>query len=209
MSPSAAAEMTLAPGVLRPGRGHSVSLRSQPGGGAIDRTQPAVLLSLGANIGDRAASLARAVELIGRSPGIELVRVSSLYETAPVGYLAQPAFINAAALLRTTREPAGLLARLRAIERVLGRVRRTRWHEREIDIDILLYGERIVDLDDLQIPHHEMQRRRFVLEPAAEIAPDLLHPRFGLTIAELLARCPDRSGVTRLDDPTQHTHSAQ
>jgi 2-amino-4-hydroxy-6-hydroxymethyldihydropteridine diphosphokinase len=164
-----------------------------------------VLLSLGANIGARETTIARAIKLIAASPGIELVRVSSFYETDPVGFLEQPAFINAAVAIRTTRSPERLLGRLRAIERALGRTRRARWHEREIDIDILLYGDRVVSGEHLQIPHGEMHRRRFVLAPLAEIAPGALHPSIGLTVTDLLARCADHSAVRRIDDQSQHS----
>lgn len=162
-----------------------------------------VLLSLGANIGERETTIARALKLIAASRGIDLLRVSSLYKTSPVGYLDQPAFINAAALIRTTRTPERLLSRLRAIERALGRVRRVRWHEREIDIDILLYGNAVVDDVYLHIPHREMHKRRFVLEPSAEIAPDAVHPTLDARIRELLARCDDPASVERIDNASQ------
>lgn len=162
-----------------------------------------VLLSLGANIGDRERTIARALALIACSPGVEVIAVSSLYETDPVGYLDQPSFLNAAALIRSTRAPEELLARLRAIERALGRVRRTRWHEREIDIDILLFGDRVVERDDLHIPHREMARRRFVLEPLAEIAPDARNPLTGERVREMLQRCDDTSAVRRIDNTQQ------
>jgi 2-amino-4-hydroxy-6-hydroxymethyldihydropteridine diphosphokinase len=191
--------------------GNSVSLQRSPRYPSIDpksdiSTQHSdALLSLGANIGDRMATIARAVELISCSRGIELQSVSSMYETDPVGYLEQPAFINAAAAIRTTLTPRRLLGRVRAIERALGRRRRSRWHEREIDIDILLFGDLIVDEEDLHIPHREMHRRRFVLEPLAEIAREAWHPVLELTVASLLERCDDRSAVRRIDNTQQAT----
>ncbi|MBC8145225.1 MAG: 2-amino-4-hydroxy-6-hydroxymethyldihydropteridine diphosphokinase [bacterium] len=161
------------------------------------------LLSLGANVGERVATIERAIMLIAGSPGIELVRTSSMYETAPVGYLDQPSFINAAVLIATTLSAHDLLARLRSIEQDLGRVTRERWHEREIDIDILLFGDGVVDADQLHIPHREMHRRRFVLVPAAEIAPDMHHPLLHLTVSDVLARCDDTSRVSRIEDQSE------
>lgn len=158
------------------------------------------LLSLGANIGDRAAAISRAIDAIRATDGISVVQVSPMYETAPVGYLAQPSFINSAVLIESTLAPEELLSRLREIESRLGRVSRERWHEREIDIDILLFGDHVIDSDELSIPHHEMHRRRFVLVPANDIAPDAVHPLLNHTVSELLSRCADMSSVVRIED---------
>jgi 2-amino-4-hydroxy-6-hydroxymethyldihydropteridine diphosphokinase len=118
-----------------------------------------------------------------------------MYTTDPVGYVDQPEFINCAAVVRTTLAPQELLDRLRAIERKLGRIARTKWREREIDIDIVLIDDLVIDEESLTVPHPEMHRRRFVLAPLAEIAPDAVHPRLHLTVAELLASCSDEAGV--------------
>lgn len=162
-------------------------------------------LSLGANVGDRLHTIARALKLIAATAGIRLLRVSPMYATDPVGYRDQPEFINCAAVIETTLAPEELLGRLRAIERKLGRVEREKWREREIDIDIVLMGERMIDRPDLRIPHPEMHRRRFVLEPLARIAPDALHPLLKKSVAELLAGCADPAGVHPIDTPPEHS----
>jgi len=165
-------------------------------------------LSLGANIGPRERTIALAVEAIARTPGIRLRRLSSLYETEPVGYTDQPEFINCALEMETLLPPETLLERLRAIERELGRIERVKWHEREIDIDILLYGDLRLESPFLTIPHPEMSRRRFVLAPMAEIAPDVVHPTLGATMTELLAICPDGSHVRRIDNDPRRSRPA-
>lgn len=159
-----------------------------------------ICLSLGANLGDREVTIARAIKLMAAG-GVRLLAVSGMYATEPVGYRDQPEFINCAATVATDLEPHALLSRLRAIERVLGRRARAKWHEREIDIDIVLFGERIVDTPDLVIPHPQMSSRAFVLAPLAEIAPNARNPVLGATVEQLLAACDDRSGVRRLTSP--------
>lgn len=133
-------------------------------------------IGLGSNIGDREVNIRRALDLLGEHSGIIVAGVSSLYETAPVGYVDQPDFINAVAILETDLSPHELLAVLLKVEEQMGRVRTIRWGPRVIDIDILLYGDVQVEENDLQVPHPRMMERRFVLEPLAEIAPDLVLP---------------------------------
>jgi len=133
-------------------------------------------LGLGSNIGDRKANLARAVAMLAAHPQIEVVKVSGARETAPVGYAEQPDFLNAVARVETTLRPRELLDAILAIEAEMGRERTIRWGPRVIDIDILLYDSEQVDEPGLQIPHPRMMERQFVLEPLAEIAPDLVLP---------------------------------
>ncbi|HVZ38411.1 MAG TPA: 2-amino-4-hydroxy-6-hydroxymethyldihydropteridine diphosphokinase [Candidatus Kapabacteria bacterium] len=161
-----------------------------------------VYLSLGANLGMREQAIGRALKLIAASPGVRLERVSALYATEPVGYLEQPEFLNCAAVVTTTCDPHDLLSRLRAIERHLGRRSRTKWHEREIDIDIVLIDSpeaapEVIDSPDLRVPHPEMHRRAFVLVPLAEIAPDAMNPLLARSVRDLLAGLEDASGVRR------------
>ncbi|MBI3665589.1 MAG: 2-amino-4-hydroxy-6-hydroxymethyldihydropteridine diphosphokinase [Acidobacteria bacterium] len=155
-----------------------------------------VYLSLGSNLGDRASNLDRAVAEL-RGAGVEVQRVSSLYETEPVGRRAQPWFLNLVAEAETELFPVQLLGRLQTIEIRLGRRRDVVQGPRTIDIDILFYGNFRIRSERLVVPHPRLEQRRFVLEPLAELAPELRHPVSRLTIRELLASTADRSAVRR------------
>ena len=155
-------------------------------------------LSLGSNIGDRARNIAGAIDGL-RKRGVGVVRQSSLYETEPVDFLDQDWFLNSVAEIETELGAEELMRLLLAVERSMGRERRIPKGPRSIDIDVLLYGDTIVRSPELKIPHPRMTERRFVLAPLAEIAPDVRHPVFQKTIAELLALTPDQSEVRRYD----------
>jgi 2-amino-4-hydroxy-6-hydroxymethyldihydropteridine diphosphokinase len=160
---------------------------------------PAVLLSLGANQGDRAANLRAAVAGLGRF--LDMRAVSAVYETAPMYETDQPAFLNLAVVAGTDLPPAALLAALKALERRLGRLPTTRFGPRPIDIDIVFYDDRMIDAPDLTIPHPAMAERGFVLAPAADVAPAWRHPADGLTVAEMLASLGPLGDVRRWEDP--------
>ena len=142
---------------------------------------------LGANLGDREGTIRRAVELLGATAGIEVVAVSTLRESDPVGYADQPRFLNGAAALVTELGPQALLDRLLEVERELGRVRGEgpRFGPRTIDLDLLLYGDEVVEEPGLVVPHPRLAERRFVLEPLHELDPGLTLPD-GQRVAELL-----------------------
>ena len=144
-------------------------------------------VGLGANLGDRERTLRDAVAALGAEEGIEVVAVSTLRETQPVGVGEQPLFLNGAAALDTTLEPLVLLGRLLAAEQRFGRVRVPGEHgPRTLDLDLLLYGHQVIAEPGLTVPHPRLHERRFVLEPLVELDPGLVVPGRG-TVAELLA----------------------
>jgi 2-amino-4-hydroxy-6-hydroxymethyldihydropteridine diphosphokinase len=146
------------------------------------------LIGLGSNLGDRRAALEGAVAALGATPGIVVRNVSSFHETAPVGGPpGQGMFLNAAAALETKLDPFQILGVLEEIEARFGRVRTVPWGERTLDLDLLLFGDRIIDTPRLTIPHPRFSTRRFVLEPLAEVAPTAVDPVTKRTVAELLA----------------------
>jgi 2-amino-4-hydroxy-6-hydroxymethyldihydropteridine diphosphokinase len=150
-------------------------------------------LGLGSNLGDRLGNLAGAVDLLGGQPGIEVVRSSRVYETAPVGP-PQPDFLNAVVEIETTLPPRGLLAACQRVEGELGRVRGERWAPRTIDIDLLTYGDEHVDEPGLEVPHPRMHERAFVLAPLLELVADPPLPG-GRRIATLRLDPPGLQGV--------------
>jgi 2-amino-4-hydroxy-6-hydroxymethyldihydropteridine diphosphokinase len=155
-----------------------------------------VYLSLGSNLGDREAHLEDAQNRLGAIGRI--VAVSSFYETEPVEFTDQPWFLNCAVALETALTPQQLMTSLLGIEEAMGRQRVRRKGPRIIDIDILLFGDTIVDTAEVTIPHPAMHERRFVLEPLAEIAPNLLHPVRRKAIRELRDALPEGKVVRKL-----------
>lgn len=156
-------------------------------------------LCLGGNLGDRMAALTEALQLLDATPGMMRITCSSVYETEPWAVADQPNFLNLVAAYETTLAPADLLATCKSVEDTVGRTPSFRWGPRLIDVDILLYGDEVVDLaePDLQIPHPRMARRAFALVPLAEIAPDTRVPPQGDTVQRLLDDVDGRDGVAR------------
>ena len=153
-------------------------------------------LGLGSNLGDREQNLEHAVSLLERVAAP--VVVSSVYETRPWGYVDQPDFLNLACSVETALSAEELLRAAQAVEVLIGREPTFRYGPRLIDVDILLYGDRIIDTGDLRVPHPSLFERAFALAPLAEIAPELVHPELGTSIQMLLDRLPraDRDGVS-------------
>jgi len=156
-----------------------------------------VFVGVGSNLGDREFLIRKAVESMRDLPRTLVVRVSSLYDTDPVGEVDQPVFLNAVVWLETTLEPRELLWQLLLIEKRMGRVRSQRWGPRPIDLDLLFYGEETVDEPDLTIPHPEAHRRGFVLLPLLELDPDFVHPTTGEPIKKTIKRLPPNPPVRK------------
>lgn len=163
-----------------------------------------VYVALGSNLGDRAAILGSAIRDLEAVSDVELLAVSPVYETDPVGPGEQDAYLNAVLSLRTRRSPSNLLLALHAIEHAHGRERSEateRWSARTLDLDLLFFGDVCLETPDLIIPHPRLHERCFVLAPLADLKPTLRHPRLGRTILELLDSLPDRDAVRRVPAP--------
>lgn len=155
-------------------------------------------LLLGGNLGNREANLKKAIELLNDKIG-KVITSSSLYETAAWGKTDQPAFLNQAIALQTNLSALEVLDLALGIEQELGRVRKDKWGERLIDIDLILFGNEIINIPDkLQVPHPHMQDRKFVMEPLAEIAPEVIHPVLGETILSISRNIDDPLEVKKL-----------
>lgn len=154
-------------------------------------------VGMGSNLGDRAGYLLLAVRGM-LDAGLDVIRLSSIYETAPVENEDQPPFLNMVAELRgsTLPRPEQTLARLLRIEYALGRTREVPLGPRTIDLDLLIFKDELSNTDFLKLPHPRLPARRFVLVPLNELVPDLVHPTLGESIRELLAKTPDKSAVT-------------
>src|SRR5579862_1657248 len=145
-------------------------------------------IGIGSNLGDRKANFLEAIERIQKLPNIRIVKQSSLYESEPLGD-AKTWFVNAVVEIEAEAPAEDLLKRLKSIETAMGRkrVRGKRWGSRIMDLDILFFNNEIINKRNLKIPHPELQNRRFVLAPLSELAPQLVHPKIGATVSELLA----------------------
>jgi len=157
-----------------------------------------VYISLGSNMGDKRKYLRDAIEQIGIRLG-RIVKESKIYEAAPWGHTKQPDFYNQVIEVETELSPLQLLQGCLEIEKSLGRERNILWGERIIDLDILLYDGRSVQLENLNIPHPYLHLRNFVLVPLCEIAPDLIHPTMELSIRQLLDRCADKLEIKAIE----------
>lgn len=152
-------------------------------------------LLLGSNEGDRLGLMQEGIEQISKTGG-KIVGQSRMYETAAWGLEEQPDFLNMAIIIDTPLQPIELLKAIHDIEQNLGRQRTLKWGQRTLDIDILFFGQHIINIPELAIPHPSVQLRRFALVPLNEIAPDFIHPVLNKTISRLLADCPDPLPVT-------------
>ena len=188
---------TVAPSRVKRARRFPAQLTHIRSDHRLDAVNPVrAYFGLGSNLGDREAELAAALAGLARRAA-PILAVSSYYETEPVGGPPQGWFLNAVAVADVALAPEALLAACRAVEHERGRIREVRDGPRTLDVDILLYGDAVTQHAELILPHPRMHERRFVLEPLAELAPGLRHPVLGLTVAELLARCPDTATVLR------------
>jgi 2-amino-4-hydroxy-6-hydroxymethyldihydropteridine diphosphokinase len=154
-----------------------------------------VVLGLGSNAGNRFLNIKKAVNLLHFSKQIDILAISNVYETEPWGFKNQNNFLNCVIVILCRLTPALLLKKLKNIEKLAGRIKREKWKEREIDIDILFYGNKVYKSGALKIPHPQLHNRNFVLKPAAELIPGFVHPEFKKTISELIRNTGDTGKI--------------
>lgn len=166
-----------------------------------------VYLSLGSNVGNHEAQLREAIVRLGTIG--QVIKVSSFYETEPVELTAQSWFLNCAVAMETDLAPQELMRGILQIEQEMGRRRLQKKGPREIDVDILLFCDEVVESEELTVPHPAMAKRRFVLQPLAEIAPEVRHPVIGKTVREMLRELPEGQVVRRIGSATTPQGSAK
>ena len=169
-----------------------------PGGPLMSNTS---YIGIGSNLGSPLENCKKSIALLGEQPGIEVIACSSFFETEPVGPADQNWFLNAVAKIATDLEPLPLLEILLAIESDMGRIRNEKWGPRVIDLDLILFKDRVLKNSRLEIPHPLMAQRRFVLAPLAELAPDLIHPIEKKAVRQLLSELPEDKKIIRLQEP--------
>jgi 2-amino-4-hydroxy-6-hydroxymethyldihydropteridine diphosphokinase len=147
-------------------------------------------IGIGSNVGDKPFNCRLSIDKINQLPGCSVTGCSTLFKTEPEGVTGQDWYANCVARVTTTQQPSDVLGGLMGIESDMGRVRKRRWEARIIDLDILLFGQKILAYKNLVIPHPLLHKRRFVLEPLAQLAPDLVHPVLKLTVRQLLSKLP-------------------
>jgi len=159
-------------------------------------------IGVGSNLGDKLNNCKHSLQKINQLPGYEVTACSDILKTEPEGVVGQDWYANCVAEIKTRRTPFQLLKDLLAIEYDMGRVRTKRWESRIIDLDILLFGQAIMESDNLTIPHPLLHKRRFVLEPLVQLAPDLVHPVLNVTIRQLFNELPKGSSAEVLKEET-------
>ncbi len=159
-----------------------------------------VFLGLGSNLGNRVEYIEKAIAEIGFLKNTKVIKKASLYETEPWGFTEQPDFINSAVEIETSLSAQELFNEVKSIEQKLKRQSKGKWQEREIDIDILFYGNEIIRSEKINIPHKEIENRKFVMIPMNELAPDFIHPVFNETINELLSKSKDSLVVKKYEN---------
>ncbi|MEP0861121.1 MAG: 2-amino-4-hydroxy-6-hydroxymethyldihydropteridine diphosphokinase [Ignavibacterium sp.] len=162
--------------------------------------QHTAFIGIGSNIGKRIDNIRKAVHLINDTEGIELIAVSSVYESLPFGNHNQQNFYNAVIKIQTVLTPYKLFELLKKFEQMLGRIHRAHWGPREIDLDILLFDDLILSDDVLTLPHKGMHLRDFVLLPLAEIDDKIIHPVYKMTVKQLLNQIKDRTIISKIDE---------
>jgi len=156
-----------------------------------------VFIGLGSNLGDRKKNIENSVDLLVGTKKTNLLKRASYYETEPVGP-NQPWFINTAIKVETNLSPEGLLDSCKAVERRIGRFDTTHWGPRLVDLDLLLFGDRVLNTERLEVPHPQMEKREFVLRPVIELEPELIHPELDLPLKELLTKTEGDKKVIKL-----------